>query len=149
MLINIQYTYRFRTKLCECTRRMIFLCLLSIKECMMHMIHIPFLKDKTTVQVEFRTLTVSYYDKSEAWTIFLLREFYFTLYLYMCFISRGRGHGLVGKVPTSKHENLNPITDAHIKSMYLHQSTGRQPAGQSVQSNQLAFSSVAIPVSKE
>lgn len=90
-----------------------------------HMIHTPLLKDQTTAQVEFRILTVSYYDKSEAWTIFLLREFYFTLYLYMCFISRSWGHGLVSKVPTSKHGNLNPITDAHIKSMYLHQSTGQ------------------------
>lgn len=83
MLINIQYTYRFRAKLCECTRRMIFLCLLPIKECIMHSIRSipPFLKDQTTVQVEFRILTVSYYEKSETWTIFLLREFYFTLYL--------------------------------------------------------------------
>lgn len=45
------------------------------------MIHIPLLKDQTTVQVEFRILTVSYYDKSETWTIFLLREFDFALYL--------------------------------------------------------------------
>lgn len=72
---------------------------------------------------------------------------------YMCFISRGWGHGLLGKVPTSKHENLNSITDAHIKKTgYRYEPVsehwGRRPAGQSVQSNQLAFSSAAIPVSK-
>lgn len=127
MLINIQYTYRFRAKLCECTRRMIFLCLLSIQECMMH---------STWSIPHFSRTKPQYRWSSESWLCLTMTsqtpglssflENFISPYTckYICFISRGWGHGLVGKVPTSKHENLNPITDTHIKSMYLHQSTG-------------------------
>lgn len=155
MLINIQDAYRFKAKLYECTRKMIFLCLLPIKECMHSTWSIP----------PFSRTKPQYRWSSESWLCLTMTsqkpglssflENFISPYTckYMYFISRGWGHGLLGKVTTSKHENLNSITDAHIKKTgYRYEPVsehwGRRPAGQSVQSNQLAFSSAAIPVSK-
>lgn len=118
MLINIQYTYRFRAKLCECTRRMIFLCLLPIKECMMHSIWSipPFSRTKPQYRWSSESwLCLTTTSQKPGLPSFLENFISPCTCKYMCFISRSWGHGLVGKVPTSKHENLNSITDAHIK----------------------------------